>query len=439
MQKDFVYESGKAYADLRPYLGNGLSILKSLPGFYDIITLINTHASGFISHQGGPDYLHTAESYDLYLDHLSDKGYVLFEERLSSEEGKRGFYRMVHTFWQVLKNRGVENPSDHFVLWEWMGGGRMPYIWSKDHYLSMIVTKEPLTQGSSFRDDVIAGVTRAALNKWPARRVAYFKDFRSTPEYAALFEMIEDQDFSPLAKEYFDTSIITNDRPFAAMGSLRYPALDDLLISTAVVFLLLWGFFTFSVLRRREKTALKLLLNSFNVAIGFGYFLIEIILMQTYQNVFIGPSSSFLLVLGVLLISSGIGGRILGRMRLWIITPVLLPVVLFSVALPTLLQKLTVPYGLVVVFSVFSIAFVGFMMGAYFPRGLSVAKERGIGEYVPHYFAINSVAGAFAVILALSLGVRWGYQFTVVIAVLCYVIAGCVAWVIARSDTALAH
>ena len=64
------------------------------------------------------------------------------------------------------------------------------------------------------------------------------------------------------------------------------------------------------------------------------------------------------------------------------------------------------------------------LMGYYFPRGLIFASEWKIADKVPHIFAINSVAGSFAVVLALSLGVRIGYQATIIIAVLCYCLAG---------------
>ena len=118
MTRDFVQESGNAYGGLKPVLGNAISVLKASETPFDIITLINTHSGRNIGTPSGPDFLHTAEQYDLYLDHLSESGYILFEERPRNRGGELGLYRMLNTLWHVLRERGSPDPSRHFLIWE---------------------------------------------------------------------------------------------------------------------------------------------------------------------------------------------------------------------------------------------------------------------------------------------------------------------------------
>ena len=120
VQHDFFDESGRAYEGLNVLQGNALSILQRSPNKYDIITLINTHSSRWIGALGAPDYLHTRESYDVYMDHLTDDGYLLFEERPDTGRGELGVKRMILTLYDCLKRRGVKDPAEHFFIWEYM-------------------------------------------------------------------------------------------------------------------------------------------------------------------------------------------------------------------------------------------------------------------------------------------------------------------------------
>lgn len=175
---------------------------------------------------------------------------------------------------------------------------------------------------------------------------------------------------------------------------------------------------------RRGNRRTVLSLSLFNILIGMGYFLLEIVLMLTYQNVFVAPSATFLFVLAVLLIGSAIGGALTKRIPPMIATIILIPLTLIALVAPTFLIQWSIPFGVIKILAVLLIGTIGLFMGVYFPRGLMVAKEKGMQKLVPSLFAVNSIAGAFAVVLALFLGVKVGYQETVLIALLCYVLAG---------------
>lgn len=428
MTKDFYEESGQAYKGLRPILGNALALLKSTDEKFDIITLINTHSTKNIAYQGPPDYLHTIEHYNLYFDHLTDKGYLLFEERPVRRIGELGLYRMIHTIWQSLKQRGEDNPKLHFVIWEWMGRGKTKIKKNHDaYYVSMIVTKKPII--GELREKIIQWIRNCAQQssyyKRNGLRISYLNGFRERQEFVQLFNMIESADFKPLEEENFGPGIVTSQRPFLQIATKSYPRLKKLVINTGLLTMILWGLFTLGLVKV-EKKKQGWLLNIYNVLLGGAYFFIEIMLLQVYQHIFIAASSTLILVLGLLLLSSGVGGYFSERLDVSIVTFLLIPISLSAVYAPTFLFNVGIPFIWIKFVSIFLICAAGFFMGVYFPKGLAQAKAYGLQQKIPHLFAINSVGGSFAVIFALFLGIKIGYQMTVLFAIVFYILASAI-------------
>jgi len=432
MTQDYYDESGKAYAGLDPITGNALSILKANNHRFDIITLINAHSTPTISYPGRPDYLHTIESYDLYFDHLGESGYLLFEERPINRSGELGLYRMINTLWNSLEKRGVENPSEHFVIWEWMGDkrGKRSGRWKirkgkGDYYVSMLVFKQPIV------DEYKEIVSQWFKNKNDSVRISYAKDIAVTPEYKRLFKMIENNNFEELETEDFDTTLVTNDRPFPAVSTKSIPTLNNILLVSGIIGGALWLFFTIGLNKTDDKENVWKL-NFYNILIGFAYFFPEIIFIQNFQNIFIGPSMTLILVLGCLLVSSGIGGYFSTRFDLKYVTIILIPIMLLALYIPNFFVRVGVQYTLIQISSVLFIVSSGFLMGMFFPRGLNLAKQSGLQNKIPHLFAINAISSSFAVVLALYLGIKIGYQYTLLIAIAFYIIASLLLYKVTR-------
>ncbi len=431
MTKDFWEESGRAYEGLKPTIGNAISLLKTLDGKFDLITMINTHSGPNIGYPSGPDYLHTREHYDMYFDHLSNEGCILFEERPYNRSGELGIYRMMNTAWHTLKDRGAKNPSKHFLIWEWMSGRwgpniihdydekRKRYRGGASWYVGMIVSKKPLQ-----------GKLKKRVLKWYHEavgtvRVAYLDEYLEHGEFSDVMNMIETGDFSELKKEGFDDSIVTDDRPFPSLSRVSQPRVARLLQSSTALFIVLSVVFGIGIFRKENKGRATIL-STYNILIGLGYFLIEIMLIQVYQNIFVSPSWSLILVLGVLLLSSAIGGLFCEQINLWLVTLLLVPTALAAVYLPQLLLYTDLPLILCKIVGTCLIFATGFLMGFYFPRGLRMADRWHMRSKIPHVFAINSVAGSFAVVLALFLGIKIGYQATIFAAIATYSVAGLV-------------
>ncbi len=428
MTKDFHGVSGGAYDGLDVEVGNAISRLNATRRKFDIITLINTHSGRTIGYPSGPDFLHTKETYGLYFNRLSEDGYLLFEERVFNRGGDLAFYRMLNTLWHTLKDRGAADPSNHFLIWEW-DGASYPHInrsydadldrykTAEKHYYGMIVTREPIL--GPLRSKAMEWLTHGVSNT----RVDYLKGLLEWGEFSQVFKMIEKDDFSALASEGFDSRPVTNDIPFPSLSRKTVPQIRELIIPALWVFGCLILLFSIGTVRgSHSRHALSLL--AINILIGLGYFFIEIMLLQVYQNIFVSASWSLILVLGLLLLSSGIGGMYARRLRPWLVTAILIPVAISAVFLPGVMAVSSLPFALIKLFSLLLIGSTGFCMGLYFPHGLEMADRWAMSHKVPHLFAVNSVAGSAAVLVALYLGVRVGYATTVIIAALCYCVAG---------------
>jgi hypothetical protein len=446
MLQDYFEASGRAYEGLRVTLGNALPVLRRAARKYDVITLINAHSSRWIGALGPPDYLHTRESYDVYLDHLSEDGYLLFEERPETRRGELGLRRMILTLYDCLARRGVRDPAEHFFIWEFMSHRydphkQMPVAPGSDmYYVGMVVSPKPLT--GQRRDDLLAWCNLSWWVYWddrnqpvhvPHRRwlePAYLKGQWHGERFGPFFEMLAAGDFAAL-EEPFDATLVTDDRPFPSYAATFEPELWRLLCVAAGTCLIVGALFVRSALRGVATRGVLSLLLLYNVATGCAYFFVEIMLMQAYQRVFLSPSASLVLVLGVLLIGSAFGGLLAERVPLAGATVALIPVLLTCLRIPDWTMYLGFNSQWTAVAAVAMIWCVGLTLGVFFPAGLLLAQRGSLRHRIPHLFALNALSGSLATVVSLYLGVRIGYSSTLAVAFALYV-AAALAYYVAR-------
>jgi hypothetical protein len=452
MQHDYFEASGRAYAGLRPVLGNALSVLRRSDRKYDIITLINAHSTRWIGAIGPPDYLHTRESYDLYFDRLTEQGYLLFEERPDTYRGELGVKRMILTLYDCLKRRGVKDPAEHFFIWEFMShrhfqsGGTGIATGSDKYYVGMIVSLQPLV--GTRREELLEWYNMEWFVYWDERNrpvyypstrlleAAYLKSVWHNERFGPFFELLAANDVSRFDSD-LDASLITNDRPFPSCSTrsvsevLRVVSITSG-IGVALSVLLILGMFR--GLRERRQISRLLL---YNIAIGVAFFFVEIVLIQAYQPIFLSPSSSLACVLGVLLIGSAIGGLFAGRVPPWLATAALVPVLLACLRVPDWTLSLELAPLFATSAAVAMIFFVGLNMGVFFPTGLQLARQSALQHKIPHLFALNAVAGAMAGTLCLYGAIRFGYTWMLAAAFGLYCLAAAIDQ-LARRATRLA-
>jgi hypothetical protein len=441
MRQDYFRQSGEAYRDLPVVLGNALSVLRRDTRKFDLITLINAHSTRWIGALGPPDHLHTQEAYDLYFDHLTEDGYLLFEERPDTLRGELGVKRMLLTLYDCLRRRGVRDPAEHFFIWEWMSRrhleqGRSDIVPGSDmYYVGIVVSLKPFV--GQRRDDLLAWCNLDWCVDWTDKKHPVFIPYQrqSKPAYlqgqwhserfGPFFEMLASGDFSQLADD-FDSSLVTNNRPFPSCSTHAVPEIRRLLSLVTGICVLTGGLFAAGAIRRISHPRQAAALVVYNLAIGAAYFFVEILLMQAYQGVFLSPTVSLAVVLGTLLIGSAAGGLLAGRVPPWLATIALIPVLAVAFQIPHWSLNWDLGERGVSLVSAISILVVGANMGVFFPSGLLQAYAWSLREKVPHLFAVNALAGSLATVVSLYLAIRVGYTWTLVAAVCLYLAASLV-------------
>lgn len=163
----------------------------------------------------------------------------------------------------------------------------------------------------------------------------------------------------------------------------------------------------------------------FFIAIGFGYMLVEIVLMQFFQR-FIGvPIYSVIITLGALLFFSGVGSLLSsGWRKIFVIASVsAIPAMIFVYykyldiifnyfAASSFNVKVAASAGLMIPLSL--------LMGIPFPKAMEKIKKEISNEYATLMYSISGAAGTIAATLALYLNVSYGFSFTFITGMAAY-------------------
>jgi hypothetical protein len=172
----------------------------------------------------------------------------------------------------------------------------------------------------------------------------------------------------------------------------------------------------------------------FFAAIGLGFLLLEIALIQRFV-LFLGfPTYALSVVLFSLLAFTGLGSLLstrLGDARRTLIWALAVGCVLIAAAafgLQPLLRGLVEwPFAARVALSVVLLAPAGLALGMAMPIGLTRLAGLHPGA-VPWGWAVNGIASVLASVLAVALAVTWGFAAVTLVALGCYLFALADAW-----------
>jgi hypothetical protein len=167
------------------------------------------------------------------------------------------------------------------------------------------------------------------------------------------------------------------------------------------------------------------------VAVGLGYILVEVTLIQRFV-LFLGhPTYALTVVIFLMLISSGAGSvysrRCLQHTRhLWIALIAIFAALIICVAiLPCILEHfIGAPFAAKVLISAALLVPLGFAMGMPFPTGL-----RGLAENSQHQsgiewaWAMNAASSVLGSVLAIVIAIQFGFNATLVCGACAYGVA----------------
>lgn len=398
--------------------------------------------------------LYTVEGWEAFLSKLSDRGAVTMS-RWYYKKRPGELLRLASLAYEALAAAGVEKPAEHIML------AATTFSFGDDTGLSdeekkaraenaygtgtIIVSKKP------FDGD--------AVNKFLTTCERYkFEVFLAAGyEGASIFQHIVDGDrrAAMIASYPLKLTAPTDDNPFffnmlKPSALLQYSGIEkegplntnlgavrNLVILLGIVTVLALLLIIVPILSAMEKGGAKMLLHPWSfyfAAIGFGFMLIEIALIQKF-TVFLGhPTYSLLVVLCTILLFTGFGswlaGRLKGKLKPTHIFILLIAVVTAAggVNMFVLPHLSGLPLAVRILYSAGVMAAIGTVLGMPFPTGMA-SLEGEQKEWGPWLWGINGALGVVSSVLATALSLFFGISVTFFVGVAAYLLAlaACIA------------
>ena len=360
------------------------------------------------------NYIFTKEAFVDYWEALSDSGFLCMEHQMYVP-------RLVSEVMYALSDLGIPNATTHFAVYN------LPQMRRK----VLLVSKRPLT------DEIINN----AFGFLAPERDSTIHLLYPAPDSLSsnLCNRIVTEGWQAASDSAkIDLSPCTDDRPFVAqLGLWRNFSWDKLdkvkhyadltgfplskliiviILAVVVIFLLPLNLVPYLTKGPHLRAAPWL----YFFAIGMGFMMIEVVLIQKYA-LFIGASVySITTVLLTLLVASGIGSRFAGRVSdslpfMGIVVWLIFDLTLFGSITGNLEQLSIVPRALVTALLIFPL---GFFMGMPFPKG-----ALRVGELVDWGFSVNGAASVFGATLVVMIVFSSGFTVALIIGALVYLVA----------------
>jgi spermidine synthase len=423
---------------------DGRSFLERATERYDLVQMTgaDTYSAGASgAFMFSENYLYTAEAFRRYVAALKPGG-VLSIIRFGLEP-----LRVVSTEIEALRAAGVGDPSRHLA------------VLSQGIWVNVLLTREPMSDedGARLAREVAdrARLERVRLPVYDAlgfglggtMEVLYAPGVkrRGNPYATVIEASASGREQAALDTLALDFSPVTDDRPFffqfisprqlgAVFGAterdyytrgLKAHLLFSLAVSAAAALLTLAPLAGQRRETPQDRPGPGVL--TFFAALGLAYLFVELSLLQRC-SLFLGhPTYAAALTLGALLLWSGLGSSLAGR----IAAPperiirgaglALVPVLLLAQPALGLLFRalLAAPFGVRVVALTLALAPLGLLMGMPFPTGLRVLAARGEGA-VAWCLGVNSVASVVASLIALPIAMFGGFSVVSALAAALY-------------------
>jgi hypothetical protein len=410
-------------------IGDGRAILAARDTRYDQIhigftdTLSANAAQGFALTENN---LYTLEAFEEYLDHLTPRG-ILNVSRLEKLVGDEAIRVTVLTM-AALEEHGIEDPARHMVVIR--GVDSIGLVSAP--YETVLARIEPFTNAE------LATIRRLADERGDG--VAFAP---GGPYHGAWADLAEAPSWRDFCHDYaLDVCPPTDDKPFFfnmrrlgdmfdSQSGYHYGVdpfqLLSLTLGILVVLSVAGLLAPLRLSRSGERPRVPSLL--YFAAIGLGFLMLEIVLIQRFV-LFLGfPTYAISIVLFALLIFTGLGSAISTRLqctRRTLTTVLGAAVVLVSIATfalqPTLRSLIDLPFPARAVVAVVLLAPLGLALGLPMPLGLarfSALHPRSVA----YAWGVNGVASVLASVLGIALAINFGYTMASLAAGGCYACA----------------
>ena len=449
---------------------DGRSFLARSKDSYDLVWYVapDSYAANNAASSGAfvlsESYLYTVEMIRKTLEHLSDDGIMVVQfGELEFEKQPNRTERYVMTAREAFRQLGIDNPSRHMVVAAEL----------KDGFgdLSTIILKR-----TEFTPDEISRVV-AALPDVPDTKLQWAPGEQAAPgPVGALASGTAEQAQKVADGIDRDISPVTDNAPFfwhfagfgSVLGDLGRPMssfnpedsigervlllLLGIAIAYAAVFLLL----PFAVQRRRTRRSGDAPLRQpargaavvYFAALGLGFMLIEITMIQRLTLLLGYPTYSLTVTLASILVATGVGAllspRLAARVRqplVWLWVALAAFAVFYQFGLDGVTDALlSSPLPVRILAAVVVLAPVGLCLGMFMPLGLSelnrISDEPQ--RYVAWAWAVNGFFSVIGSVLTTILSMTFGFRVVMFLALVAYAAAIVAHRRLRATDAALA-
>src|SRR5215472_479093 len=445
------------------HVQDGRSYIRSSKDKYDAVqmTLVDTWASTAAGAFAlSENNLYTVEAFREYFDHLKPDGMIAIT-RWEFKQPREAL-RVVSQAIESLHQIGVADPRSHFII---VADGGLN---EDGRPVLVLAKKSPFTDAEyeAVDDHVRANPNLVWLNPvvvshdpcgpnvqcmivdTPVVKVPAAPQTSLPPAAEVFQKLIDSNDPRAFAQNYdYNVAPVSDSAPFffftlktgyvlrnifAGTGrgmdwriNLGVVVLGMLLIISALA-VLAFLILPLALHRRRPEKAHRagLVALFYFIAVGFGYILVEISLIQRFV-LFLGhPTYALTVVVFLLLLSSGVGSvaarrRITHANRMLPLLGLICGLIVLNVlVLPWLLSAAVgLPFAIKLLISALVLAPLGFLMGMPFPTGLRLVPT------VEWAWALNAAASVLGSVLAMVIAIQFGLTTTLLCAAAAYFFA----------------
>jgi spermidine synthase len=433
-------------------VGEGRSYLRGTTKKYDIIQIFSNHTSSSIAAGTGAmatTYLQTKEAYQEYFSHLTEDGILHINHHI--------YPKMITTAALAWQEMGLSDFRRHVVVFQAIDKivDTLPTMlirmtpWTEEEMVELRgffhghtrVVEDPLAPEKSFlSDDFYSGTMPKELLARMEYRAGASTDDR--PYFNFLRKNVKNFSAEPGNYMTYSTAAILNRQ--VVRGFIPKDVVHLFVTGGAALFFTVAFLFIPLLFSRvgREPWQGKICTLLYFSCLGAGFIIFELIFIQIFMKLIGYPLYTYSTVLFVTLFAAAVGSYCSGSFgitpqRHWS-TP--FAGVICSAVLMMLFQQqifeIFLQNNVAVRIAIASLLLfpIGFFMGMPFPLGILAIEKKPRGA-IAWAWAMNGLFTVIGGILSVVLSIYYGFQMTLLFAMMIYVLA----WVLyARLRTSAA-
>lgn len=422
--KSYGEKAGNVYTHehVRAYNEEGRSFVTHSSEKYDIIYIpfVDTWAS--VSSGGlsvSENFLYTLEGFDQYYNHLSDRGKIVTVRWLVDTP------RFVSTYVKLLEQKGI--PQDQVY--------RHLIIVTSDSYTTdpsgtmVVFSKAPFTQEE-------IGFLSNSFARYGYKPILIPGQVMKEPYADLLTDKVGLDEFY----DSFKTKAypVSDNSPYFLSYEKPFPAIIQRLLDWSMVIVVAFLAIPLIWMRIRLKgSAIQIAtFVPYFAALGMGFILIELGLMQKLILLLGNPTMTFAILLFTLLLSSGSGSFLSSRIvknntrRLaYVIMGIAVTGLLYALVLPfAIYNVIGQQFAIKAAFSILVLVPAGFLMGIPMPTGIRLLKLYR-QEYVPWMWAVNGAFSVLGAVISVVVAIVYGSSEALMLGISVYLVALAISFV----------